>query len=234
MRERAQKSNLAPKNIATESINNEVFTQDDEINLSFGNLDQLSVPNTVYTNTFPSSASTSTSATTPVSSIAEYQDNIPRSNRKSNKAFQQPTTAQVLEKYLASKKAKLESLSDHIGAFFVAMEATTRRLPLILQIEAKAKISALLSDLEMKAYLSNKNENENNYNIASPLQSTSTNECQVNIASTASPSRPVDFSNNGNRFNYENATASSITGNPRRCHEEIFEVNNVDNNYYNL
>jgi len=234
MKERAQKSNLASENNATDSINNEIFTQDDEINLSFGNSNQLSVPNnsSAYSNTFPLSASSSTVATTPVSSIAEYQDSIPSSNRKTNKTLQQPTTAQVLEKYLASKKAKLESPSDHIGAFFVAMEATTRRLPPILQIEAKAKISALLSDLEMKAYLSN----ENNSNIASPLQSTSTNEYQVTITPTASPSRPVDFSNHRNRVSYENVTgySTSITENPRSDHEEFFEVNSVENNYYNL
>jgi len=135
MRE-GSKIKFSSRNNATDSINNEVFTQDDEINISIGNSDQLSVPNSEYSNPFPSSASTSTSATTPVSSIAEYQDSIPSSNRKTNKALQQPTTAQVLEKYLASKKAKLESPSDHIGAFFVAMEATTRRLPTILQIEA--------------------------------------------------------------------------------------------------
>lgn len=186
MRERAQKSNLPPENNSTDSINNETFIQDDEINISFGNLDQLSVPNSsTNSNTFPSSSSSSTAATTLVSSIADYRDTIPSSNKKRNKALHpQPTTAQVLEKYLASKKAQLESPSDHIGAFFVAMEATTRRLPPILQIEAKAKISALLSDLEMKAYLSNENKN----NIASSLQSTSTNEYQVCITPTASPS----------------------------------------------
>lgn len=52
------------------------------------------------------------------------------------------------------------------------MEATTRRLASILQIKAKAKISALLSDLEMKAYLIN----EQNSVIASSLQSTSLND----------------------------------------------------------
>jgi hypothetical protein len=120
MKKRAQKSNLASENSATDSINNEIFTQDDEIKLSFGNSDQISVPNnsSAYSNTFPSSASSSTAATTPVSNIAEYQDRIPSSNRKTNKALQQTTTAQVLEKYLASKKAKLVSPSDHIGAFF--------------------------------------------------------------------------------------------------------------------
>lgn len=226
MRERAQKSNLAPENNATDSINNEVFTLDDEINLSIGNSDQLSVPNSAYSNTFPSSASTSTSATTPVSSITEYQDSIPSSNRKTNKALQQPTTAQVLEKYLASKKAKLESASDHIGAFFVAMEATTRRLPPILQIEAKAKISALLSDLVMKAYLSNENNN-----IATPLESTSTNGYQITTTPTAPPSSPVDFSNHGNRVNNENLIASLTTENPRSGHEEIIIE---DKSYYNL
>lgn len=112
------------------------------------------------------------------------------------------------------------------------MKATTRRLPPILQIEAKAKISALLSDLEMKAYLSN----ENNSIIASPLQSTSTNKYQVTIMPTASPSRPVDFSNHGNRVSYENVTGYStpITENPRSGHEEFFEVSSVKNNYYNL
>lgn len=40
-------------------------------------------------------------------------------------------------------------------SFFTAMKATTRRLP-PNQTEANAKISALLSDLEMKAYLANK------------------------------------------------------------------------------
>ncbi|KAL4125877.1 hypothetical protein QTP88_010114 [Uroleucon formosanum] len=155
--------------------------------------------------------------------------------QSNNKALHpQPTTAQVLEKYLASKKAKLESPSDHIGAFFVAMEATTRRLPPILQIEAKAKISALLPDLKMRAYLSNENTN----NIASSLQSTSTNEYQVCITPTASPSRPVDFSNHGHRVSYKNvtgySTASSVTENPSSGHEDFFEVNSVDNNYYNL
>lgn len=236
MRGRAQKSNLAPENNSTDSINNETFIQDDEINISFRNLDQLSVPNnSTNSNTFPSSSSSSTAATTPVSSITDYRDTIPSSNKKSNKALHpQPTTAQVLEKYLASKNAKLESPSDHIGAFFVAMEATTRRLPPILQIEAKAKISALLSDLEMKAYLSNENTN----NIASSLQSTPTNEYQVCITPTASPSRPVDFSNHGHRVSYENvtgySTASSVTENPSNGQEDFFEVNSVDNNYYNL
>lgn len=76
MKERAQKLNLASENNATDSINNEIFTQDDEMNLSFGNSDQLSVPNnsSAYSNTFPSSASSSTAVTTPVSSIAEYPD----------------------------------------------------------------------------------------------------------------------------------------------------------------
>jgi len=77
---------------------------------------------------------------------------------------------------------------------FGAMEATTRRLPPILQIEAKAKISALLSDLEMKAYLSNENNN-----IATPLQSTV------------------------HRVNNENLIASLTTENPRSGHEEIIE-----------
>jgi len=237
MRERAQKSNLAPENNSTDSISNETFIQDDEINISFGNLDQLSVPNSsTNSNTFPSSSSSSTAATTPVSSITDYRDTITSSNKTCNKSLHpQPTTAQVLEKYLASKKAKLESPSDHIGAFFVAMEATTRRLPPILQIEAKAKISALLSDLEMKAYLSNENKN----NVASSLQSISTNEYQVCITPTASPScSPVDFSNHGHRVSYENgtgySTASSVTENPRSGHEDFFEVNSVDKNYYNL
>lgn len=66
------------------------------------------------------------------------------SHSKNNyKTSQQPTTAQVLQNYLDSKKAKLQSPSDHIGALFITMEATTRRLPPELQIEAKAKISAL-------------------------------------------------------------------------------------------
>jgi len=79
----------------------------------------------------------------------------------------------------------------------------------------------VFSDLEMKAYLPNVNNN-----IATPLQSTSTN----GYTPTASPSRPVDFSNHGNRVNYENLIGSLTTENPRSGHEEVFE----DNNYYNL
>lgn len=94
-------------------------------------------------NVFPLSAS-STAATTPVSSIAEYEKSIPSSNRKTNKVQQQPTTSQVLKKYLASKKTKLESPSDYIGVFFVAMKATIRKLPPIFKIGAKAKISIIL------------------------------------------------------------------------------------------
>lgn len=58
----------------------------------------------------------------------------------------------------------------------MAMEATNRILPSILQIEAKAKIRALLFDLEMKVYISN----EQNTAITSSLQSTCFNDL-VNI-----------------------------------------------------
>ena len=54
----------------------------------------------------------------------------------------------------------------------------------------------------MKAYLFNES---NNY-ITSPLQSTFTNKYTVTITPTTSPSRPVDFSNYGNRVGYENMT----------------------------
>lgn len=105
------------------------------------------------------------------------------------------------------------------------MEATTRRLPPLLQIEAKAKMSALLSDLEMKAYyistehnvsiaLPRQNTNLSNsfndtanmtliaHNIGSPLQSTSFINQTNNMTPTVSPSKPMDFSTNQHRINY--------------------------------
>jgi len=124
------------------------------------------------------------------------------------------------------------------------MEATTRRLPPVLQIEAKAKISALLSDLEMKAYylstehnvsiasphqstsLSNSFNDTANmtltaHNIASPLQSTSyqTN----NMTPTVSPSKPMDFSTCQHRTHC--TTDTSTSGGQ-------IEIFGIDNNLY--
>lgn len=209
MKERPQKSNLAHDENKTNSLDNDMTQNVIEY---YEDSDKSPLPHfSSFANPLPSPASSTNAATSPASSTVASQDSSPY-NKKPYKTCQQPTTAQVLQTYLASKKAKLEAPIDHIGAFFTAMEATTRRLPPILQIEAKAKISALISDLEMKAYLSN----EQNTAIASPLQSTSFNN-PVNITSITSPIKPVDFSNQQNRNL-----------------EDIFEINSVEHNYYTL
>lgn len=109
------------------------------------------------------------------------------------------------------------------------MEATTRRLPPVLQIEAKAKISALLSDLEMKAYYLS---TEHNVSIASPhqstsspLQSTSFNIQTNNMMPTVSPSKPMDFSTNQHRIIAHCTTDTSTS-------EGQIEIFGIDNNLY--
>lgn len=104
------------------------------------------------------------------------------------------------------------------------MEATTRRLPPILQIEAKAKISALLSDLEMKAYLSNETSNY----IYLPPQSPSPDN-PLTIMPTASPGKPVDFSNHGKSIANEN-----VTDHYTNDFEDILECDSAKKNYYSL
>lgn len=127
------------------------------------------------------------------------------------------------------------------------MEATTRRLPPVLQIEAKAKISALLSDLEMKAYYlstehnvsiasphqstssSNSFNDTSNmtltaHNIASPLQTTSFNNQTNNMTPTVSPSKPMDFSTNQHRIAHCTTDTSTSGGQ--------IENFGIDNNLY--
>jgi len=129
------------------------------------------------------------------------------------------------------------------------MGATTaRRLPPALQIEANAKISALLSDLELKAYYLSDDDNiiiastlqstsffnnlanmtpiAQNIAIFSPLQTTSFNNDLINITPTSSSNKPVDFSNrHQNRSTANCTTDTSIFG------DEI-EIFGIDNNYY--
>jgi hypothetical protein len=63
--------------------------------------------------------------------------------------LQLPPMAQVLQNYFDSKKSKLEK-SDHLKKFFDAMEETVRTFRPELQIEAKGKISALVTEYELK------------------------------------------------------------------------------------
>lgn len=146
MKERTQKSNLACEKNQLDSLDD--YNQNEETDLLFENSVQSLISNSSYVNHLPTSASSTSVASLAASSISVSRD----SNlhfKKFTKTFQQPTTAQDLQTYLASKKIKQDEPDDHIKSFFIVMEATTRRLSPILQIEAKGKISALLSDLEM-------------------------------------------------------------------------------------
>lgn len=140
MKERTQKSNLGIGNLTDShekdcSIN---ITNDDETNQFLEGSDQSPFPsNSSYEAASPLPSTSSYANPSPASTIsASLGSNL--LSKSNNKTSQQPTTAQVLQNYLDSKKAKLESPSDHIGTFFIAMEATTRRLPPVFQIEAKA------------------------------------------------------------------------------------------------
>jgi len=219
MKERTQKSNLDTGNSSDSYDNSINITHDDETNQFLEGSDQSPFPsNSSYEVPSPLPSTSSYANPSPASTISSSLGSNSHNshNKKNNKNSQQPTTAQVLQNYIDSKKAKLESPSDHIGAFFIAMEATTRRLPPLLQIEAKAKISALLSELKMKAYYlstehnvsiasphqSTSSSNSFNdtanmtltaHNIDSPLQSTSFNNQTNNMTPTVSPSKPMDF-----------------------------------------
>ncbi|CAI6371940.1 unnamed protein product [Macrosiphum euphorbiae] len=250
MKERTQKSNLDIGNLTDShdkdcSIN---ITNDDETNQFLeGSVESPFPSNSSYEVPSPLPSTSSYAHPSPASTISASLGSNSHS-KNNNKTSQQPTTAQVLQNYLDSKKAKLEhTASDHIGAFFIAMEATTRRLPPVLQIEAKAKISALLSDLEMKAfYLSNQqnvsiasphqstsssssfNNTENMtltaHNIASPFQSTSFNNQTNNMTS---PSKPVDFSNQQHRIIAHCTTETSTSG-------DQIEIFGIDSNLYSF
>lgn len=249
MKERTQKSNLDTGNLSDSHDNSINITHDDETNQFLEGSDQSPLPsNSSYQVPSPLPSTSSYANPSPASTISSSLGSNSH-NKKNNKTSQQPTTAQVLQNYIDSKKAKLESTSDHIGAFFTAMEATTRRLPPVLQIEAKAKISALLSDLEMKAYyLSNEhnvsiasphqstslsnsfNDTANMtltaHNIASPLQSTSFNNQTNNMTlQTVSPSKPMDFFTNQNRIIAHCTTDTSTS-------KDQIEIFGIDNNLY--
>jgi len=248
MKEKTQKSNLDTGSSSDSHDNSINITHDDETNQFLEGSDQSPFPsNSSYQVPSPIPSTSSYANPSPASTISSSLGSNSH-NKKSNKTSQQPTTAQVLQNYIDSKKAKLESPSDHIGAFFTAMEATTRRLPVVLQIEAKAKISALLSDLEMKAYyistehnvsiasphqntsLSNSFNDTANmtptaHNIASPLQSTSFINQTNNMMPTVSPSKPMDFSTNQHRIIAHCTTDTSTS-------EGQIEIFGIDNNLY--
>ncbi|XP_060846437.1 uncharacterized protein LOC132926114 [Rhopalosiphum padi] len=191
MKERNQKSNLDTGNLSDSHDNSINITHDDETNQFLEGSDQSPFPsNSSYEVPSPLPSTSSYANPSPASTISLSLGSNSH-NKKNNKTSQQPTTAQVLQNYIDSKKAKVEPPSDHIGAFFTAMEATTRRLPPVLQIEAKAKISALLSDLEMKAYYLS---TEHNVSIASPHQSTVELRLTVTVGTGAMTVNRIDGS----------------------------------------
>lgn len=72
-------------------------------------------------------------------------------NIKKNKCSEYPTSAAlVLKTYLDDKKSKKERSSDHLTSFFKSMEDTVRTFSPMRQIEIKSKISALVTEYEIK------------------------------------------------------------------------------------
>lgn len=72
-------------------------------------------------------------------------------NIKKNKCSEYPSSAAlVLKTYLDDKKSKKERSSDHLTSFFKSMEDTVRTFSPMRQIEIKSKISALVTEYEIK------------------------------------------------------------------------------------
>jgi len=72
-------------------------------------------------------------------------------NIKKNKCSEYPfSAALVLKTYLDDKKSKKERSSDHLTSFFKSMEDTVRTFSPMRQIEIKSKISALVTEYEIK------------------------------------------------------------------------------------
>lgn len=106
---------------------------------------------------------------TPNSQISDSQPNSPQSPQnsmptpshssmssfKSVKDRQQVPMSKIVQNYfekkLASKKPPLQE-KDHIKKFFEAMEETVRTFEPHLQIEIKGKISALVTEYELKNF----------------------------------------------------------------------------------
>jgi hypothetical protein len=102
---------------------------------------------------FSHDANSSLNITVPTSSptLLDSQDSTPSTCGAGGcrRRQQLPPMAQVLQNYFYSKKSKLEK-SDHLRKFFDAMEETVRTFRPELQIEIKGKISALVTEYELK------------------------------------------------------------------------------------
>lgn len=72
-------------------------------------------------------------------------------NIKKNKCFNYPSSAAlVLKTYIDDKKSKKEHSSDHLTSFFKSMEDTIKTFSPMRQIEIKSKVSALVTEYEIK------------------------------------------------------------------------------------
>lgn len=91
------------------------------------------------------------SVTSPQSSNSSITKTI--TARKKNIQKQSPSVAQVLNNYLDRSSARLESQTENpIKSFFKAMVDTVITLPSDLQIKAKNKVFAIVSELEYENF----------------------------------------------------------------------------------
>lgn len=90
-------------------------------------------------------------------SISDHFISSPSTNpsqqqpKKKRKLQDSSTSASyVLQSYLDDRKERRKMSSDHLTSYFKAAEDTVRTFNPLLQIEIKSKISALISEYELK------------------------------------------------------------------------------------
>lgn len=136
--------------------------------------------------------------TTPKFSFTGYTHSP---NIKKNKCSEYSSSAaSVLKTYLDDKKSKKERSSDHLTSFFKSMEDTVRTFSPMRQIEIKSKISALVTEYEIKnlteVYPQHVFSNQYSY---SPSNSTSSNQSHFEqpALSTETAQRSEAHNNDG-------------------------------------
>jgi len=124
-------------------------------------------------------------------------------NIKKNKCSEYPSSAAlVLKTYLDDNKSKKERSSDHLTSFFKSMEDTVRTFSPMRKIEIKSKISALVTEYEIKniteVYPQHVFSSQYSY---SPSSSTSSNQ-----SSNQQPTLPTETTQRSEEHNNDDRT----------------------------